>query len=91
MVRMWAPAGRVAVIQHCCQVDDLPLPVAPTIRISPRFSVASSDSIGGTPSSSSDGAVQADITDHHCHCTALAKYVDGKLPTSRIGNRSSSP
>ena len=55
MVRMWPVACWLRHSSIDASVVLLPVPVAPTIRIRPRFSRTSVDSIGGRPSVSSAG------------------------------------
>ena len=55
MVRMWSEEVSLRWLIMAASVVDLPAPAAPTMRISPRFSITSSLKISGMPRSSSLG------------------------------------
>ena len=55
MVRMWPDCSAVRGSSMAASVVDLPEPVAPTTRISPRFCSTSSASTGGSDRLASGG------------------------------------
>ena len=55
MVRMWPPRVLLRCSIMAASVVDLPEPVAPTTRISPRFSMIRSFRIDGSRSASMPG------------------------------------
>jgi hypothetical protein len=55
MVTMWSEDVSLRWLMSAASVVDLPEPAAPTIRISPRFSMISSLRISGSPNCSIRG------------------------------------
>ncbi len=92
MVRMWPVACWLRHSSIEASVVLLPVPVAPTIRIRPRFSSTSVDSIGGRPSESSAGMSKGMQRNTAAIVPRWRKADMRKLPTpDRLIARFSSP